>query len=48
MADGTQRIEAPITINIGNLCKGKIIDAFEVELNKILANIQSTATTPTC
>lgn len=33
-------IEAPITINIGNLCKGKIIDAFDIELGKIIANIQ--------
>lgn len=32
-------IEAPITINIGNLCKGKIIDAFEKELEKCLNNI---------
>lgn len=34
--DGTAEIEAPITINIGNLCKGAIIDAFEKELQKWL------------
>lgn len=32
-------IEAPVTINIGNLCKGKIIDAFDKELQKCLDNI---------
>lgn len=36
--DGDQ-IEEPITINIGNLCKGAIIDAFEKELQKCLDNI---------
>lgn len=32
-------IEAPITINIGNLCKGGIIDAFDKELQKCIDNI---------
>lgn len=32
-------IEAPITINIGNLCKGAVVDAFEKELQKCLNNI---------
>lgn len=35
----SDEIEAPITINIGNLCKGGIIDAFEKELQKCLNNI---------
>ncbi len=34
-----EEIEAPITINIGNLCKGAIIDAFNDELRKCLDNI---------
>lgn len=42
MADETKNqepIEAPITINIGNLCDGRIIDAFAKELQKCLDNI---------
>ena len=35
----TGEIEAPITINIGNICKGAIIDAFNKELQKCLNNI---------
>ena len=38
-ANGAEQIEAPVTINIGNLCKGAIIDAFEKELQKCLDNI---------
>lgn len=34
-----KEIDAPETINIGNLCKGAIIDAFEGELQKCLDNI---------
>ena len=37
-------IEAPITINIGNLCGGAIIDAFEGELLKCLNNIYDLGT----
>lgn len=32
-------LQEPITINIGNLCDGKIIDAFEQELQKCINNI---------
>jgi hypothetical protein len=46
MADDGQ-IEEPITINIGNLCKGKIIDAFDVELQKCLDNIYDLGTPAT-
>lgn len=29
----------PITINIGNVCDGAMVEAFEVELQKVLKNI---------
>lgn len=38
-SDDTNEIEVPITINIGNLCKGAVVDAFEKELQKCLDNI---------
>jgi hypothetical protein len=34
-----EAMEAPITINIGNLCDGAIVEAFDTELAKVLANI---------
>lgn len=34
-----EEMEAPITINIGNICHGKVPDAFDSELRKLLANI---------
>jgi hypothetical protein len=34
-----QGIEAPITINIGNICDGAAVDAFEKKLAECLANI---------
>lgn len=42
-----EEIEAPITVNIGNLCKGAIIDAFENELQKCLNNINDINTSAT-
>ncbi len=39
--------EEVITINIGNLCDGKIIDAFETELGKCIANIFDLGVPPT-
>jgi hypothetical protein len=39
--------DEPITINIGNLCKGKIIEAFETELQKCLNNIFDLETSAT-
>ena len=40
MADETKgAIEAPITINIGNVCDGAAVDAFEKKLAEVLRNI---------
>jgi hypothetical protein len=38
MADNTQENE-PIPINIGNICEGALVEAFAVELDKVLKNI---------
>lgn len=40
----TETFEPPITINIGNICDGAMIDAFEVELAKVLRNIHDPST----
>jgi len=37
--EGLEPIEGPVTINIGNLGEGAIIDKFDIELSKCLANI---------
>jgi hypothetical protein len=39
MQEQHEEFEAPITINIGNICHGKVLDAFEMEMRKVLANI---------
>lgn len=36
---GASQIEAPITINIGNICDGAAVDAFEMKLRECLENI---------
>ena len=37
MAD--QQENEPIPINIGNICDGALVEAFEVELAKVIKNI---------
>lgn len=39
-----EKFEAPIEINFGNVCEGAMIEAFEIELKKVLANIADIAT----
>ncbi len=39
-----ETFEGPIEINFGNICEGAMIDAFEIELKKVLANIADIAT----
>jgi hypothetical protein len=36
---GPQAISEPITINIGNVCDGAAVDAFELKLRECLENI---------
>jgi hypothetical protein len=37
-------MEEPVTINIGNICDGAMIDAFELKLREVLANIMDPST----
>jgi hypothetical protein len=41
---GPQMVEPPITINIGNIADGAVIEAFDVELAKVLTNIMDLST----
>jgi hypothetical protein len=43
----SKEIEAPITINIGNVCDGAVVEAFELELRKCLVNIYDLSTSAT-
>jgi hypothetical protein len=38
-APGPKAFEAPVTINIGNVCDGAAVDAFEKKLRECLENI---------
>lgn len=42
-----EKFEEPITINIGNVCDGAAVDAFELELDKVLRNIVDPNTSAT-
>jgi hypothetical protein len=44
MAGEKDQVEPPITINIGNVCDGAFVDAFELKLQEVLKNIADPST----